>query len=120
MTKEQISYLIQEELSSISDDQERPILRDVVQLLVPYILNIFRSHVNKRNGLTQHIQELLENYRASLHVAGEHLVSIHLFCLVIFDRLEKEAVNCHDLGLQEIWSSVAVKLINISLEVNNG
>lgn len=119
MTKDTIRNLINEELSSFSNENDRPNILNAIQSIVPFIANIFYTHQNKKN-VTQDVSLLLENYRRILESSGEQLlIPIHLFLLIVFDRLEKEATNCKDFQLQEIWSLTADKIIDVSLEVNS-
>jgi hypothetical protein len=118
MTRDSFSHLIQEELSSFSIEEGRPVILNVFQSLSPMFVDVFQSYIDK-DDLTKKISLLLESYRRNLQTAHQHLVPIHLFSLIVFDRLEKEAVDCDDFQLQQIWSNVADKFIDISLEVNN-
>lgn len=118
MIRESISHLIQVELSSFSSEEDRPVILNAFQSITPLIVDIFQSYVDK-DDLTKKISILSKNYRRTLETAQQHFVPIHLFSLAVFDRLEKEAIDCNDLQLQQIWSNVADKLIEISKEVNN-
>lgn len=119
MTIDKIRDLINQELSSFSNENDRPKILNATQSIIPFIANIFDTYENKKN-VTQDVSLLLENYRRILESSGEQLlIPIHLFLLIVFDRLEKEAINCKDFQLQEIWSLTADKLIDVSLELNS-
>lgn len=118
MTRYSISNLIQEKLSSFSIEEDRPEILNFFQSLSPLLVDVFQSYIDK-DDLPKKISMLLESYRTKLEMAQQYLVPIHLFSLTVFDRLEKEAVDRNDFKLQQIWSNVAIKLIDISLKVNN-
>lgn len=118
MTRDSISHLIQEELSSFSIEENRPIILEFFQALFLLLFDVFQSYVDK-DDITNKTSLLLESYRRNLETAKQHLVPIHLFSLTVLDRLGNEAVDCNDFQLQQIWSNIADKLIDISLEVNN-
>lgn len=118
MTKESISHLIEEELSSFSIEENRPIILKFFQALSPLLIDVFQSYVNK-DDVAKKTSLLLECYRRNLDMAKQHVVPIHLFSLMVLDRFGNEAVDCNDFQLQQIWSNVSDKLIDISLEVND-
>ena len=118
MTRDSIPHLIEDELSSFSIEEGKPVISNVFQSLAPLIVDIYQSYVDK-DGLSKKISMLIESYRKTLEGAEQHLIPIHLFSLLVFDRLEKEAVDCNDFQLQQIWSDIAKKIIDIGLKVNN-
>ena len=118
MKTEELSYILREELTAFSLGQEKTSVVTVFENLKPYIIDIFQAHLNKSDSYSEELFVLLENYQTNLKTQAQDLVPIHLFALIIFDRLEREALQRGDVKLQRIWSDVAGRIIVVSLQVN--